>query len=676
MAGRASVDKHARNRLAIPVLIGRLSLILLVLLAPSCPADSVPVPSRESGFRAASAASAGSAGPANSAAASKPVPDSASREDSLTSQSFSQAHALARLKDSLALVDSLRRDSIRTLISRLGSRDSLRLTALQRRLDSIAAADSLRMRHHRISLERLRATSPAFPVRLDGDTLFNVHLRLGSFSAMERAEAISGRLLEIAEEPGTVPDSIKASEGVASTDIVHGEAVLMTVTESDALWFDRGRAEMAAEYAAAMRRAVAAYKEAHALEKLLYRTGRLAAVLMFLAVLLFATWRTARWIRRSLVAARGSKVKGVSLKNVELLSPAQQLGLYMAVIRALEVLAYLCILYLCLPLLFAVIPSTREWAGKPIEWILSPLKSILFGILEFLPDLFKIMVIFAFTRVAVGLARKIFQAIERGALALDGFYADWARPTFNIVRLLAYVLMFIAIFPLLPGSDSPVFRGVSVFLGILFSLGSTSAIANLVAGLVITYMRPFRVGDRVKLGDVTGDVVEKSMLVTRLRTIKNEDITIPNSAVLNSHTINYSSSSGDLGLILNTTVTIGYDAPWRKVHELLIDAALATDGVIKEPKPFVHQTSLDDFYASYQVNAYTRRPAAMAAIYSELHQHIQDRFHAAGIEIMSPHYSALRDGHAAAIPPQKEGVVPPPGAFRVTGNGTAAGRQA
>lgn len=240
--------------------------------------------------------------------------------------------------------------------------------------------------------------------------------------------------------------------------------------------------------------------------------------------------------------------------------------------------------------------------------------------------------------------------IDQENLKIAGFYRDWALPTFNIARFLLYVFMFIVIFPYLPGSKSPIFQGVSVFLGILFSLGSSSAISNVVAGLVITYMRPFRIGDRVKIGDITGDVIEKSMLVTRIRTTKNEDITVPNSSVLSGHTINFTTSSQDLGLILNTTVTIGYDVDWRQVNALLIAAAKVTNGIIAEKPPFVFQTSLDDFYVSYQLNAYTKESHRMSAIYSDLHRNILDQFNEAGVEIMSPVYEAGRDGNKVTIP--------------------------
>jgi len=265
--------------------------------------------------------------------------------------------------------------------------------------------------------------------------------------------------------------------------------------------------------------------------------------------------------------------------------------------------------------------------------------------------MFTIAVIVLFIFFLIRLLRFLSVQLENGSVVLKGFYSDWAKPTFNILRILLYAFMFVLIFPYLPGSHSPVFQGVSVFLGILFSLGSSSAISNMVAGLVITYMRPFKIGDRVRIGDVTGNVIEKSLLITRIRTIKNEEITVPNSTILNSHTINFSAESSSAGLILHTSVTIGYNAPWRVVHQLLIDAAMATTGVLKDKTPFVLQTSLDDFFVTYQLNAYTDQPTNQSAIYSGLHQNIQDLFNKAGVEIMSPHYRAQRDGNDSTIPP-------------------------
>jgi small-conductance mechanosensitive channel len=232
--------------------------------------------------------------------------------------------------------------------------------------------------------------------------------------------------------------------------------------------------------------------------------------------------------------------------------------------------------------------------------------------------------------------------IEKGKLVLPGFYADWAQPTFNILRFLLYAFTVAIVYPYLPGSDSAIFQGVSVFVGIIFSLGSTSAIGNLVAGVVITYMRPFKVGDRIKLNDVTGFVVEKSPIVIRVKTHKNEYVTFPNMMILNSSIINYNTSSDEdeEGLILYADITFGYSTPWQTVQAVLIDAAMKTNHVQQEPRPFVLQTAMDDFYANYQINFYTKAVDKVPAIYSELYKNIQNGFHAAGIDMTVAHFRA------------------------------------
>src|SRR6185437_11872800 len=186
--------------------------------------------------------------------------------------------------------------------------------------------------------------------------------------------------------------------------------------------------------------------------------------------------------------------------------------------------------------------------------------------------------------------------------------------------------------------------------GVLLSLGSTSAVAHGVAGTILTYMRAFKVGDFVRIGNDTGEVVEKTLLVTRICTQKKEVVTIPNGTILGGVVVNYSAEGRHEGVIFHTTVTISYSAPWRQVHELLLSAALETDDILRKPSPFVLQTALNDFYVAYELNAYTAKPMNMQHIYSVLHQNIQDRFNSAGIELNSPHYLSLRDGNQTTIP--------------------------
>jgi small-conductance mechanosensitive channel len=220
-----------------------------------------------------------------------------------------------------------------------------------------------------------------------------------------------------------------------------------------------------------------------------------------------------------------------------------------------------------------------------------------------------------------------------------------------MVSFLITIAAVVVIFPYIPGSDSAAFQGISVFLGLLFTLSSTAAVTNIVAGIIQTYTGAFRVGDLVKIGDVTGLVIEKRLLTTRVRTFKNEEASIPNGSVLNTNIINYTTLAKEDGLILHTTVTIGYDVPWQQVQDLLIKAALATPDVLHEPRPFVLQNSLGDFSVAYQLNCYTKAAERMPRVYSAIHQQIQDKFNEANVEILSPTFSALRDGNTVTTPP-------------------------
>jgi small-conductance mechanosensitive channel len=281
-------------------------------------------------------------------------------------------------------------------------------------------------------------------------------------------------------------------------------------------------------------------------------------------------------------------------------------------------------------------------------------------ILSYLPNLFTLIFIVIATRYTLKLLQFFHEGIHTQKIRIAGLHPELTEPTFQLLRFMILALALVAAYPFLPGSDSPVFRGITIFVGFLLSLGSTSLVTNIVSGIVLTYTRGLRIGDRVKIGGTVGDVLERTLLVTRIRTIKNVVVTIPNGMVLNNEIINFNAPMLEEGLILNTTVTIGYDVPWRKVHDLLIQAALATRDISADPKPFVLQTSLDDYYVSYELNAYTHAPERMAMIYSELHQNIQDWFNEANVEIMSPGYTAYREGSELTIPAQYRNHGPVP----------------
>ena len=347
---------------------------------------------------------------------------------------------------------------------------------------------------------------------------------------------------------------------------------------------------------------------------------------------------------------RGSLIKSIQFQSLELLSEERMADAILLTAKILRVATIIFITYIYLTILFSLFYFTEDWSSTLVDYIITPITNVSMSVINYLPNLFNIAIISIAIYYLSKFVKFIFLEIQKGNIKISGFHEEWALPTFKIVRFLLFAFGAIVIFPYLPGSNSPFFQGITIFLGVLFSLGSSTAVSNMVAGSVITYMRPFKIGDRIKIADATGDVIEKTLLVTRIRTIKNVDITIPNSMVLSSHIINYSANAQTTGLILNTTITIGYDVPWKTVHELLLNSAKLTPDILESPEPFVLQTSLDDYYVSYQLNAYTKNANSTARIYSNLHSNIQDEFNRRGVEILSPAYSAIRDGNKITIP--------------------------
>lgn len=372
--------------------------------------------------------------------------------------------------------------------------------------------------------------------------------------------------------------------------------------------------------------------------QLLKRVALFVAVIVALCLLIKLINYLFRIIRMKLIMLVRKKVKPVVVHDYELLDVAHICRVLAVVIRIFRIAVVIVLLLVTIPILFYIFPQTESLAYTLIHYIIDPVKAIGRSVVDYIPNVFIIAIIWICTRYIVRGLGYISSEIKNDKLKINGFYPDWAEPTFNIVRFLLYAFMIAMIYPYLPGSESGVFQGISVFVGIIVSLGSSTVISNFIAGFVITYMRPFKKGDFVKVNDTIGNVIEKSPFVTRVRTIKNELVTIPNSFIISSNTINYTSSADQYKLIIHTTLTMGYDVPWREVHRLLIDAALATDGVLEHPAPFVLETELNDNYMCYQINAYITDADGMPVIMSDLLQNIQDYFKEADIELYAPHH--------------------------------------
>jgi small-conductance mechanosensitive channel len=382
----------------------------------------------------------------------------------------------------------------------------------------------------------------------------------------------------------------------------------------------------------------------------LINIGLAIAAIAFLLLFIYVINRLFKFLCNKINSLTGDRIKGLSLKKYQFLSPKYTTSLIIGGLKIVRLLILVIAFYFWLPLLFSIFHWTKDISVTLISYTIDPLKALGHSFLNYLPSLFFIGIVFFIVRFINKIINFFAKEISNEQLKIDGFYKEWAKPTSVIVKLIIYVFALVFVFPYLPGSDSPAFQGVSIFVGVLLSLGSTGFVANAVGGLMIIYMRPFIIGDVVKIGDNMGTVVSKGMLVTRLNTPKNEEISVPNKMVVEGQIVNYSSEEKGIGIFMHTTVTLGYDVSWRKVHEAMVEAARRTSEIIDEPKPFVLQTALNDFNVAYELNGYTKNPSKMSATYSELHQNLQDCLNEEGIEILSPHYRVERSSNETTIP--------------------------
>jgi small-conductance mechanosensitive channel len=351
------------------------------------------------------------------------------------------------------------------------------------------------------------------------------------------------------------------------------------------------------------------------------------------------------------VLKEDSDVQPLRIQKQEILSAAEVAVILSRTFLVISWTLRIFIIISFINMVLGLFHWTRNLAEMSVGLLRSAVAGIWQSFVDYLPDLITALVIIFFAYLLLRLFKLVFMGIQRKRIRIPGFYPEWAKTSFALLRLLVIALTVVVVFPYLPGSDSPAFQGVSIFLGVLFSLGSTSAVATVVAGIVITYTRAFRSGDQVRISDSEGKVIERTAFVTRIRTPKNVEISIPNASIMAGKVINFSTQARQAGIMLHTGVTIGYDVPWPKVQELLLSAATATEHIEEDPKPFVLQTALDDNYVAYELNASTRRADMRPKIYSALHANILDAFHMAGVEITSPHYRAVRDGNEPAMAP-------------------------
>jgi small-conductance mechanosensitive channel len=489
-------------------------------------------------------------------------------------------------------------------------------------------------------------------VTLDGETILRV-MGYTAVPAAERAGKIEERLRNLANTPSIPLNSITVREDKNFSEFSAGDQFLFILTEKDAELERVPRAILVKGTLTKLQTVLEHYRSdrtpKHLIQSALY--AGLATILYLVLLWIFLK------ILRKFLGWLNQKIGFISIKTHQIVRLEWLLKALVLLGRFIRVIVVIWLSIFYLQQLLSFFPWSRPYANQLLDYLITPLRSVGSGFLNQLPNLLFLTVLVFATYLIIKLIKFIFMEIEQGKAVIPGFYPEWAHPTYNITRTLVIAFAAIISFPYLPGSSSPAFQGVSIFLGLLLSLGSSSAVANVVAGVILTYMRSYRVGDFIQVGDSRGTVTDTSLLVTRIKTIKEVDVTVPNSIILGAHINNYSKAARQKNLWLHTTVTIGYDAPWRQVEALLLLAAERTPGILRDPAPLVLQTALNDFYVSYELDVITDAPEIMHLTYSTLHANIQDAFNEYGVQIMSPNY--MMDRAQPPIVPRDRWFEPP-----------------
>jgi small-conductance mechanosensitive channel len=487
------------------------------------------------------------------------------------------------------------------------------------------------------------------PVIVDGVRLFRVQ-GVSSYPAKERADAIAARIAEVATDPTLGADSLRIEETDVGSRIVAGGRLVMNVLDVDAALEGGPRKVVATLYLAKIREAVAAYRTGRGHPALEWAIVAAVIGTLVFAALLFGII----WIGRKLDGLIESRyrrhVQALAARSREVVSAARLETTLRRGLRALRAAIVLVLTFAYLEWALDLFPDTRTLARSLAGYILDPLATMWASFVATLPDLFFLAVLFVVVRIGLRLLRRFFDSVADGRIRLGNFDPEWATPTYNLVRPLVIVLALVVGYPYIPGSSTEAFKGISVFLGVMLSLGSSSFIANLIAGYAVIYRRAFRTGDVVQIGDVMGFVTAVRMLDTHVRTFKNENVAVPNSQLLNTHITNYSKLAKTSGVILHTIAGIGYETPWRQVEAMLLEAARRTPGAKTDPPPFVLQLKLDDFCVQYELNVHIAEPLVILETYTELHRNVLDVFNEYGVQIMTPAY--MKD-------PESPKVVPP-----------------
>jgi len=504
--------------------------------------------------------------------------------------------------------------------------------------------------------------NPPAWITLEGRRILEIRSAAGAQTPEAVAARGSAVLRKLAENPAVAPEQLEVREDPPYSMVgLVGQGgrftPLLAVDDRAGRAFAISRQELAEGYRDQLRGSLRQFRSSHSLGAWMRSTALALLILGIYVAWVRVQVSLERRLRLWIAAVPSPWLGGLKLAGSKVLDGSQERATLLRLLRLLHWGLLLLASYLLIPLLLGFFPPTQVVAEGLRGHIRGVFERLLDGMVAAIPNLLAIVVILLITRLVMRACLDWFAAIERGQLQFPGFYREWARPTGRLVAAALLLAGLVTAYPYIPGSGSQAFQGAGLFVGLLAALGSSAVATNVISGLMLIYTRAFREGDRVEINGVVGLVQDRDLLVTRIQTPRNELVSIPNATVITSPILNYSFGRREIQrpVALATTITIGYDVPWRQVHALMLAAARAVPGIAEDPPPLVLQTSLNDFHISYELNASVRDVLLYRETLSELLASLQDRFAEADVEILSPLYQSNREGGKSTVPPQRRG---------------------
>ena len=442
--------------------------------------------------------------------------------------------------------------------------------------------------------------------------------------------------------------------------VMLGDTLAFVVTPGDADPLrQQTPAEAAAEAARRLERVVAETKEARDFEAMAIGAAWAAAATAVFFALFWGIARLRDWMSRTLLAIAERKMRAIRVGGAQLLDTGYLIPLLRRILIVFSWAVVALLAYEWLSFVLSRFPFTRAWGERLNEYFLYIAEQVVGSVLGAIPGLGVAVVIFLIARFTVNFLGRFLERLSRGAAPPEWLGADTMPTTRRLFSIGIWLFALAMAYPYLPGAETEAFKGLSVLLGLMVSLGASSIVGQGASGLILTYTRTLQVGEYVRIGDNEGTVTRMGAFTTTIRTGLGEELTIPNSLITGSVTKNYSRTVRGRGYIVDTTVTIGYDTPWRQVEAMLKEAARRTPGILADPAPRVFQTALSDFYPEYRLvaQAVPSQPLPRAEVMATLHANIQDVFNEYGVQIMSPHY--LGDPAQAKVVKREDWHLPP-----------------